>query len=489
MRPIARLLARLLAFVALLGIAAQPASAQSILRDAETEALLQDLVNPLVQAAGMPKGSVEVVLVHDPSINAFVAGGQRIYVHSGLINEADTANEVQGVLAHELGHITGGHVISGSQAAGNAMKIQLLSMLAGIAGALAGAGDAGMAAMALGQQAAMSTYLSFSRTQEASADAASVKFLKCAGISGRGAVSFFRKLQNLEFRHGYSQSDEAGFARTHPLTGDRVSRLEADLKDDPAWGFPDADLVAEFEVPSASTGDQPRPPSELGSNCAAAPVLTADLERRFQLAKAKLYGYLATPAQTLRSYPEYLTSAPARYARAYAYHKDSRMTDALAEADALLAAAPNAPYFLELKGQILLESGRPVDALEPLRQATTLTGNNPLIASLFAHALMATEDNSHLAEAEQVLKGAVGRDRENPSAWYQLGIVYGAQGDIPRAQLASAEQQVMTGRAREALHNAQSAEQGLPTGSPDWIRAQDVALQARAELERTRDRN
>ena len=147
------------------------------------------------------------------------------------------------------------------------------------------------------------------------------------------------------------------------------------------------------------------------------------------------------------------------------------------------------PFFLELKGQILLESGKPLDALEPLRQATTLTGNNPLIASLFAHALMATEDSSHLPEAERVLKAAVGRDRLNPAAWYQLGVVYGAQGDIPRAQLASAEQQIMSGRPREALYNAESAERALPAGSPDWIRAQDVALQARAELERTRDRN
>ena len=488
MRPIARLLARLLAFVALLGIAAQPAAAQSILRDAETEALLLELVNPLVEAAGMPKGSVDVVLVHDPSINAFVAGGQRIYIHSGLINASDTANEVQGVLAHELGHITGGHVISGPQAAGNAMKIQLLSMLAGVAAMLAGAGDAGMAAMALGQQAAMGTYLAFSRAQEASADAASVQFLKCAGVSGQGAVNFFKKLQNLEFRYGYSQSDDAGFARTHPLTGDRISRLEADLKDDPAWGG-SADLFAEFEAPPASPGNETHPHAEPGSNCADGPVPTADLERRFQLAKAKLYGYLATPAQTLRSYPAYLTEAPARYARAYAYNKEARLDEAQAEADTLIAAEPDNPYFLELKGQMLLESGKPLEALVPLRRATTLTGNNPLIASLFAHALLATEDNAHLAEAEQVLKGAVGRDRENPSAWYQLGIVYGARGDIPRAQLASAEQQIMTGRPREALQNAESAERALEQGTPDWIRAGDVALQARAELERSEDRN
>src|SRR5690606_38695676 len=155
----------------------------------------------------------------------------------------------------------------------------------------------------------------------------------------------------------------------------------------------------------------------------------------------------------------------------------------------LVAIGPQDPFFLELKGQILLESGRPVEALEPLRQATSLTGNDPLIASIFGLALLATDDANHLAEAEQVLKAAVGRDRENPMAWYQLGIVYGKRGDIPRARLASAEQQIMSGRPREALQNAEAAERTLPTGTPDWIRAQDVALQARAELERERRRN
>jgi predicted Zn-dependent protease len=491
MRPVIRLpirlFARLLAFAALLTLAAQPATAQSILRDAETEALLQEMVDPLAEAAGLPRGAVDVVLVNDPSINAFVAGGQRIYVHSGLINAADSANEVQGVLAHELGHITGGHIISIYDGMGKAAKIQLLSMIAGIAAALAGAGDAGMAAMALGQQAAMGTFLAFSRGQEASADAASVTYLKCAGISGKGAVAFFRKLQNLEFRYGRRQDDEAGFARSHPLTGDRISRLEADLQNDPAWDGPAADLVTAVENTSPSP-DEAQPPAELG-DCASAPAPTGNLEQRFQQMKAKLYGYLATPAQTLRSYPVTLTGVPARYARTYAYHKDAKMAEALAETEALLATDPDNPYFLEIKGQVLLESGRPGEALAPLRRAVELTGNDPLIASTFAHALIATENKGHLEEAEQVLRAAVGRDRENPGAWYQLGVVYGAKGDIPRAQLASAEQQIMSGSPRQALQNAEAAERSLPTGSPDWIRAQDVAMQARAELERERDRS
>jgi len=486
MRPLLPLplppLTRVFAFAAALALGTQPAAAQSVLRDAETEALLQDLVDPLAEAAGLGEGAVDVVLINDPSLNAFVAGGQRIYVHSGLINAADSANEVQGVLAHELGHITGGHVIRIYEGYGKATNITILSMVVGIAAALAGAGDAAMGAMALGQQAAMGSLLAFSRTQEASADAAAVQFLKCSGISGKGVVSFFRKLQNLEFRYGYSQDEEAGYARTHPLTGDRMSRLEGDLKSDPAWDGPDADLAAQFPSNGA------HPPASPDSNCAAEPPPTADWERRFSRIKAKLYGYLAKPADTLNHYPEYMTGVPARYARAYAYHKDARIDQALAETDALLAADPNDPYFLELKGQVLLESGRPREALEALRRATELTGNEPLIAATFGHALIATEDAGNFDEAERVLRAAVAKDRENPFAWYQLGVVYGAKGDIPRAQLASAEQLIMSGRSREALQNAQAAERSLPTGSPDWLRAQDVALQARAELEREEDR-
>jgi predicted Zn-dependent protease len=458
MTLVSRLLARSLAFAALLSLVAQPVAAQqgpSILRDAETEALLQDMVDPLVEAAGMPRGSVEVVLVNDPSINAFVAGGQRIYVHSGLINAADTANEVQGVLAHELGHITGGHIISLYDGYAKASKISLLSTLVGIAAALAGAGEAAMGAMALGQQVALGSFLTFTRAQESSADAAGVRYLSGAGITGKGSISFFEKLQNEEFRRGYSQRDEATYQRSHPLSGDRISRMEADYRADAAWD---------------------RPPD-------------AGLQARYERAKAKLYGYLATPVQTLNAYPAHLTGAPARYARAYAFHKDSRIAEALAETDALVASDPANPYFLELRGQILLESGKPDEALASLRRAVELSGHEPLIAATFGHALLATEDKAHLEEAEQVLRAAVGRDRENPFAWYQLGMVYGARGDIPRARLASAEQQIMSGRPREALQNAEAAESSLPAGSTDWIRAQDVAMQARAELERTRDRN
>ncbi len=255
--------------------------------------------------------------------------------------------------------------------------ITILSLLLGVGAALAGAGDAAMGAIMAGQQAAMGSFLAFNRDQEASTDLAGARYLSGAGISGRGMITFFEKLRNFEIRRGYSQADDAAYGRTHPLSGDRVQTLRLLLQEDLAWDAPD----------------------------------DAALQERFVRAKAKLYGFLAEPRRTLAFFPPSDTSIPARYARAYAYHKDARVDLALAEADALLAAEPDNPYFLELKGQVLLESGRPDDALQPLRRATELSRAHPLIAGIFGHALIATEDEANFSEAERVLRAAVARDR------------------------------------------------------------------------------
>jgi len=453
MRALHSLAAYGLALLAAFALAVQPVAAQSVLRDAETEELLNDMARPLIEASELEPGNVEIVLINDSSINAFVAGGQVVYVHAGLINAAETANEVQGVIAHELGHITAGHVIRFNERTRGAQGITILSLLLGVGAALAGAGDAALGAIMAGQQAATGSFLAFNRNQEASTDLAGARYLSGAGISGRGSLAFFERLRNMEIRRGFSQSDEAAYGRTHPLAGDRLQTLRGLYAEDPAWDAPD----------------------------------DPELQDRFLRVRAKLYGYLAPSEHTLRQYPLTDMSVPARYARAYAYHKDAQVENALAEADSLLAISPDNPYYLELKGQILLESGRPQDALVYLRRATDITLNQPLIAAIFGHALIATEDEANYPEAERVLRAAVAKDRFNPFAWYQLGVVYAARGDIPRARLASAEQQVMSHNYPEAIRSAQAAEAGLPIGSPDWIRAQDIGLQARAELERIRD--
>ena len=432
-------------FLAVL-VSAQPVMAQSILRDAETEAFFDEISAPLIAAAGLDPNNVEIILINDKSINAFVAGGQAVYVHSGLIDAATSANEVQGVIAHELGHVVGGHAVRYDEGASVASGISIASLIIAAAAIAAGASEAGMGILSAGQQAAMGKFLAFSRGQEGTADAAGAQYLSKAGISGRGSINFFKKLQNFEFRLGIAQEDSYG--RTHPLSGERIAVLQDTYSVDPAWSAP----------------------------------LNPKWESDFKRIKAKLTGYLADPTATLRDYPETDKSVPARYARAYAWHKSAYPQKALDESSTLVASAPDDPYFLELYGQILLESGHPTEAIVPLRKAVSLTGNQPLIAAIFGHALIATDNKAQLDEAAQVLKAAVSKDNQNPFAWYQLGVVYEQKGDTARAALASAERYLMEGAPQLALPNAQTAMAGLREYSPDWIRAQDINMVAEAKL-------
>jgi len=431
----------------LLFAAARPAAAQTALRDSETELLFRDISAPLIAAAKLDK-KTDVVLLNDPEINAFVATGQTVYIQSGLLLASDNVNQLQGVIAHELGHVAGGHAIRMQSGSKEADNISIATMVLGALAMAAGAGDAGMGIMMAGQRAALGRFLAFTRTQESSADSAGAKYLSAAGISGKGSIEFFKKLQNQEYRLT-ATLPEGSYDRTHPLSSERITALLGVYEKDPAWN---------------------RPPDPA-------------LEARFQRVKAKLLGFIDPKLATTR-YPESDKSVPAHYARAYAYHVGAYPEKALSEADALLRTNPDDPFFLELKGQILLESGKPAEAIAPLREATARAGDQPLIASMLGHALIATDRPENFVEAKQVLKAAVNRDNQNPFAWYQLGIIYGREGDLARAALATAERNNLEGNPKQALASAEMALKGIPQGTPDYLRAQDIAMVSRTELKK-----
>jgi len=437
------MVALLLAFAA-----APPAAAQSILRDSETELLFRDISRPLIQAAGLDPANVKVVLLNDPEINAFVAGGQIVYIHSGLLTEADNVNQLQGVIAHELGHVAGGHILRMGEGAGAATKISILSLVLAAAAIAAGAPpDAGMGIMMAGQRAAIGNFMAFTRAQESSADLAGASYLSKSGISGKGSLEFFKKLQNQEYRLAVYSRDS--YDRTHPLSQERIQALEEIYQKDPAWNRP----------------------------------IDPTLEARFERVKAKLQGYI-DPQVAARKYPETDQTVPAHYARAYAYHLGAYPDKALTEADTLLATAPEDPFFLELKGQILLESGRPKEAIPVLREAVKNAPDQPMISVMLGHALIASEEDKNFAEAKQMLKNAVNRDNDNPFAWLQLGIVYDHEGDMARAALATAERNNLEGNAKLALVSARTAMKGIPANTPDYLRAQDIAMVSEAELKK-----
>jgi predicted Zn-dependent protease len=448
--PAARFVRLLMLALMLVVAGAQPAAAQSsggpqVLRDTETELLFRQLSEPLIVAGGLDPRSVNVVLLNDPEINAFVSQGQTVYLQSGLIQATDNVNELQGVVAHELGHVIAGDAIRSESGSKQATGISILSLVLGAAAMAAGAGEAAMGIMMAGQRAALGQMLAFTRVQEATADATGSRLLSKAGVSGKGMLDFFAKLQNQEYRLAIYDKDS--FDRTHPLSSERIQALQQKLQSDPAW-------------------NRPTDPA---------------LEARFQRVKAKLLGYVA-PNQAILRYPESDQSVPAHYARAYAYHLGGYPEKANAEADALLATDAHDPFFLELKGQILLEGGHPKEALVPLREAVQRSGEAPMIAAMLGHALVATEDPRNFAEAKQILKVAVNRDNQDPFAWYQLGVIYDREGDVARASLATAERSSLEGNPKLALVSAQTAMKGIPAGSPDYLRAQDIAMVSKAEL-------
>jgi len=428
----------------------QPAAAQEVLRDSETELLFHDVSKPLIQAAGLDPNNVKVVLLRDNEINAFVAGGQIVYIHSGLLTAADNVNQLQGVIAHELGHVAGGHILRMDEGAGAATKISILSLVLAAAAIAAGApADAGMGIMMAGQRAAMGNFMAFTRAQESSADLAGASYLSKSGISGRGSLEFFKKLQNQEYRLAIYSTDS--YDRTHPLSQERIQALEEIYHKDPAWS-------------------KPTDPA---------------LEARFERVKAKLQGYI-DPQVALRKYPESDQTVPGHYARAYAYHLGAYPDKALSEADALLKTAPEDPFFLELKGQVLLESGKPKEAIPVLRESVKNAPDQPMIAVMLGHALIASEDDKNFAEAKQVLKTAVNRDNDNPFAWLQLGMIYDHDGDEARAALATAERNNLEGNPKLALASARVAMMGIPANTPDYLRAQDIYMVSETAIKKDR---
>jgi len=441
-----------LCLLVLAQIMAPAARAQSILRDAETEAFFRDIGTPLMEAAGLDPRAVTIGLIGDPAINAFATLGQQVYFYSGLIVAADDVLEVQGVLAHELGHVAGGHAVRFNEGVAPASNISILSLVVGAALIAAGAGDAGMAAMMAGQQAAQGKFLAFSREQESRTDQAGAQYLQKAGVDGTGMISFFRQLQGEEYRLAIPQDN--AYNRTHPLSGERITQLQDVLERSPYW----------------QRGADPK------------------LQARYQRIRAKLIGYVSEPKATLKAYPLSDTSPPARVARAYAFHKLGEDEKAIAELDALIAVTPKDPYLLEMKGQILLESARVDESLAPLREAVALSSGSPLIASMLGHALVqAAERNGNaqtFAEAEKVLRTSLARDSQNPFAWLQLETVYERRGDKPRLALATAERlNISGGDPRAALNAAMVASEGLPRDTPEWLRAQDIVMTSRNQVE------
>jgi predicted Zn-dependent protease len=330
-----------------------------------------------------------------------------------------------------------GHLIRGQAAIKVATVPLLLSMAAGIAAMIAGAGDAGQAILLAGQQIAERNFLAFSRTQESAADQAGVRYLTATHQSGMGMVQVFKRFENQEI---LSSRRADPFAQTHPAPSDRIANLQS---------LVDAS-------PYRDVKDSP------------------ESQYAWDMMRAKLRGYIQRPEVTLRQYPLTDASKPGRYARAMAYFKEPDMKMALGEIESLLKDEPDNPYFLEMYGQINVEMGKVNEGLEPYRHAVQILPDAPLIRIALAAALLGTENPKYTAEAAQELQTAISQDEEDSFGWYELAQAYGRQGQTGKAELATAERYFVVDAFPQAMQFAVRAQRQLQPGSTDWQRAQDI---------------
>ncbi|MEK9280243.1 MULTISPECIES: M48 family metalloprotease [unclassified Bradyrhizobium] len=438
------------AAIVLTPLAAARAQAKGppILRDTETEQLLREYTRPILRAAGLEKQNIQMVIINDASFNAFVADGRRIFVNYGAILQSETPNQLIGVLAHETGHLAGGHLAKLREQLATAQTQMIIAMLLG-AGALAagasrggnsgnnGLANAGAAAIAGPQEMIRRTLLSYQRQQEENADRAGVKFLTATQQSPKGMYETFKRFTSESL---FAARGADPYLQSHPMPAERVAALQEFARTSPYW-------------------DKKDDPA---------------LQLRHDMVRAKISAFMERPETVYRRYPQTNDSMPARYARAISTYLHGDLRSALAQIDALIQVQPNNPYFYEVRGQALLESGKPAEAIPALRKAVQLSSNSPLIEMLLGQALVGSDNKAYTDEAIRILRAAVAREPEAPLGYTQLAMAYGRKGDYAEADLASAQAAYLRGDNKTARELATRAKTRFAVGTPGWVKADDI---------------
>jgi predicted Zn-dependent protease len=434
------LVALSVALPALTAGAQQGRPAPTIIRDTEIENWLRTWSKPVMDAAGLDPDAVKFILVQDPALNAFVAGGQNVFIYTGLLQKSENAGEVVGVIAHELGHIRGGHLIRLGGALESAGYESVLGALLGIGAAIVtGNGNVGAAVASGASSVATMRLLSYSRVQESSADQAGLTYLERAGLSPHGLVSFMEKLEDQEL---LPASQQTAYIRTHPLTRDRVEALEAGQARSPHNRKPD-------------------------------PAHWADEHARM---KAKLISFIS-PERVAWEYGRDDGSMAYGYAKTIADYRQNHVQEALGGIDNMLKKEPDNPFLHELKGQMLVDFGRVPEGVPSLKRAVELHPQGALLRIAYAHALIETakgKDSPNLTEAITQLERARADEPRSTRLFRLLATAWGRKGDDAAAKVYLAEEALLKRETDYAKRQAEAALATLPPGSKHRIRAQDI---------------
>ena len=442
----ARAAAALLLAAAVMSAGAVAAHAQNVpvVRDAEIEALVRDYARPIFKAAGLSKSGIDIILVNDRSFNAFVAG-RRMFINTGALLQAETPNEIIGVIAHEAGHIAGGHQDRLREQLARAQTMTVIASLLGVGAMVAGAAtdtgglaSAGAGILAGGSEAARRGLLGYQRSEEATADQSAIKYLEATGQSGRGMLITFQRFQSALSLSG-ARVDP--YQVSHPMPRDRIANLETLVKSSPHYDTKDSEA----------------------------------LQQRHDMMRAKIAVYTQGQSAASRLFKKMPGSLAAQYGEAQAALLFGNPRNALKKADALVKVQPKNPYFQELRGDILLRANQPGKAAEAYARAVQLDPvKSGILPISYGQALIATGEPDSIKKAVTVIKEGLSRDKENFNGYAYLAQAYGQLGEVPEAELATAEGYYYGGNYQQAKIFAMRAQQKFKRGAPGWVRAQDI---------------
>ena len=411
----------------------------NIIRDAEIENFLEEISHPIFSEANLNLNSVDIYIFNDKSINAFVACGQKIFVNTGLIQSFETPSMLRGVMAHETGHIAGGHLDRSDEALERAQTPMIVGLLLGIGAAIAGDGDAAQALLLGSQQIAQGMVAKYSRSQESAADQAAIKYLEGIKKSSNGMLEVLYKFANQE---ALSSNRQSVRVRSHPISRDRIRSLEQKVNKSQFINERDNEKIL-FQ---------------------------------YKMIQAKLDGFLNNPNDVIRKAKKDSSLIFNKYSLAVAYYRKALLKESLSALNEMINQYPNNPWFYELKGQVLYESGKIRESIIPYRKSLSISPNEPLLMVALATALNALENKSNAIEAISLLKKSLMHDQKNTQTWFQLAISYSRINDIGNAELASAERHFLTGNVKMASFHAKKSLKYNKNSSISKLRAQDIVL-------------
>jgi predicted Zn-dependent protease len=414
----------------------------NIIRDAEIEKFLEEMSRPIFGAANLNINSVDIYIFNDRSINAFVACGQKVFVNTGLIQSFEEPSMLRGVMAHETGHIAGGHLARSDEALEKAQAPMLIGLLLGVGAAIAGDSDAAQALLLGSQQIAQGMVAKYSRSQESAADQAAIRYLEKIEKSSNGMLEVLYKFANQE---ALSSRQKSIRVRSHPISRDRIRSLEQKAKNSQFINEKDND----------------------------------NFLFQYKMIQAKLDGFLNNPDDIIKKNNKESLSIISNYSLAIAYYRKALLGKSLLILNKMIDDYPGNPWFYELKGQILYESGKIKESIKPYEKALLISPKEPLLMVALATALNAQESRNSSIKALHLLKSSLRYDKKNSNTWFQLAIAFSGIDDLGNAELSTAERHFLTGNVKMASFHAKKSLKYLQESSISKLRAEDILLDSK----------